>query len=61
VELNGQQPHLAEAVNDGFKRIKSMFRRLLMTERELDRLLFLIPAFNGRHCRRERGNARDDI
>lgn len=34
VELNDHQPHLADAVNEGFTRLKKMFRRLLDQERE---------------------------
>ena len=34
VELNDQQPHLAEAVTEGFTRLKSMFKRLLSQDRD---------------------------
>jgi TetR/AcrR family transcriptional repressor of nem operon len=33
VELSDQQPHLAQAVNEGFVRFKKMLRRLLLEER----------------------------
>jgi len=32
VELSDQQPHLAMAVNEGFTRLKAMFKRLLTAE-----------------------------
>ncbi len=33
VELNGQQPHLAREVNEGFERFKAMIKRLLDQEK----------------------------
>lgn len=39
VELNDQQPHLAESVNQGFTRLKSMFKRLLLEERQAGGIL----------------------
>ena len=38
VELSDQQPHLAEAVNKGFDRFKSMLRRLLDQEKNAGNL-----------------------
>jgi TetR/AcrR family transcriptional repressor of nem operon len=34
VELNDQQPHLAQAVNEGFQRFKAMLQRLLDQEQQ---------------------------
>jgi AcrR family transcriptional regulator len=34
VELNDQEPHLAAEINQGFDRLKSMFKRLLEQERQ---------------------------
>lgn len=34
VELSDQRPHLAEAVNEGFVRFKTMLKRLLQQERD---------------------------
>lgn len=39
VELSDQQPHLAAEVNQGFERLKSMFKRLLEEERQIGGLL----------------------
>jgi len=38
VELNDQQPHLAQEVNEGFARFKQMIQRLLDQEKEAGRL-----------------------
>jgi TetR/AcrR family transcriptional repressor of nem operon len=38
VELNDQQPHLAQEVNEGFQRFKGMIKRLLDQEREAGHL-----------------------
>jgi TetR/AcrR family transcriptional regulator, transcriptional repressor for nem operon len=38
VELNDQQPHLAQEVNEGFKRFKAMLKRLLDQEQEAGHL-----------------------
>jgi len=38
VELNGQAPHLAREVNEGFSRFKRMIKRLLDQEQEAGRL-----------------------
>jgi TetR/AcrR family transcriptional regulator, transcriptional repressor for nem operon len=38
VELNDQQPHLAQEVNEGFKRFKAMLQRLLDQEQEAGHL-----------------------
>jgi TetR/AcrR family transcriptional repressor of nem operon len=38
VELNDQQPHLAQEVNEGFKRFKGLLQRLLDQEQEAGRL-----------------------
>jgi TetR/AcrR family transcriptional repressor of nem operon len=38
VELNDQQPHLAQEVNEGFKRFKAMIQRLLDQEQEAGHL-----------------------
>jgi len=34
VELSDQRPHLANAVSEGFRRLKRMFKRLIDQERE---------------------------
>ncbi len=39
VELSDQRPHLAEAVNQGFLRLKRMFKRLIDKERETGGML----------------------
>ncbi len=38
VELNDQQPHLAQEVNEGFERFKGMIKRLLDQEQEAGNL-----------------------
>jgi TetR/AcrR family transcriptional repressor of nem operon len=38
VELNDQQPHLAQQVNEGFERFKGMIKRLLDQEQEAGNL-----------------------
>jgi TetR/AcrR family transcriptional repressor of nem operon len=38
VELNDQQPHLAQEVNEGFRRFKGMIKRLLDQEKEAGHL-----------------------
>ena len=52
VELSDQRPHLADAVSEGFRRLKKMFKRLidqerdsggmLLTDSEADRVVELI-------------------
>jgi TetR/AcrR family transcriptional repressor of nem operon len=38
VELNDQQPHLAQEINEGFQRFKAMIKRLLDREQEAGHL-----------------------